>query len=127
MGFIIVGIALLLIGLVVFYFSCETGVFIMSISAALLSISLIMVPITIMAGKNTCNDYLIKKAVFESYATNEQISSMERVNAIELATEMNIEINRNKTWRKNFWIGLFYYHPIGDLEKFDISKLPVVK
>ena len=128
MGIILICLALAAVGLFLIKSDwTDSGVMLIVIGGACLVMSLILLPILQSEGKTYLNTYTINRAVFEGYVANNEISGMERTKAIELATTTNIEISENKMWRNNFWVGIFVYPSIGDLEPFDISRLPKAK
>lgn len=90
------------------------------LAVAFTGIILICVPIE---GRNNLIEYEQDKAVIEVAMSNDKLTGEERTFALELAKNNNTFIQQTKHWRKNFWIGWFYYKPISDLELFDMDKI----
>ena len=68
--------------------------------------------------------YAEDRAYIESVYLNTSLSENERGEVTTLIRGKNQTINKNKIWRDSFWVGIYYPHDVGDLETFDVSKVP---
>jgi hypothetical protein len=78
-----------------------------------------------MLGRTNVELYNVDKNYIESQYHNSKMSGDERKQAIELILKDNAIIISNRLWRNSWILGIFNYDKVGDLELFDINKLPV--
>jgi hypothetical protein len=78
-----------------------------------------------MLGRTNIELYNVDKNYIESQYKNTKMSGDERKQVIELMLKDNSIIVSNRLWRDSLILGIFNYDKVGDLELFDINKLPV--
>lgn len=71
--------------------------------------------------------YQQDKVYIEQCYENKNITDFERKAVMEKIIFDNSLINSTKYWRDNFWVGWFYEYKVGDLQLFDINKIPPVR
>ena len=76
---------------------------------------------------NMLIEYENDRKYIEACYNNDNLTDNERQKINGLIINDNNIIIKTKTWRDNFWIGLYYPHKIGDLELFDIDRIQKAK
>jgi hypothetical protein len=69
-------------------------------------------------------EYEQDKAFIEECYNNENLTPVDRNEAIKIIVNDNAIINKMAYLKKNIFINIFVPNNIGDLELFDIKKLP---
>jgi hypothetical protein len=127
MGILIFALVLLTIGIIIGIKEDDFYNLYFALSIMLLLIIGLVFFAVVVNGQNNIISYNYDKIQYNTAVNNKQITGQERAEIINLVTNDNTIIMAYKHWTKNFWIGLFYYKPIADLELFDISKIPYAK
>lgn len=122
MGILILCIAAIIVGIIMNEKSYGDWVFLTIVGAIVLVICLAISVSAHYRGQVNIKLYEQDKLRIERAITQE-ISMIEMKEVMNLAMADNKIIITNRVMRHNFWVGLFYYDPIGDLELFDITKI----
>jgi hypothetical protein len=69
--------------------------------------------------------YYNDKSYFESIETNYNLTDQERSNIVSKMININNIILTRKKFRDDKFIGLFIEKGVGDLELFDLKKVPI--
>jgi hypothetical protein len=126
MGLFLVALVLIIGGIGLLYITDGISS-IMIVVGGLLAVILIMCAIDApYDGKRLLVEYEIDKAYLDSVYTLEYISEQERNKAVDLIIKDNKIINQYNINSNNFWISIYYYEEVGELEFFDVSRVPQV-
>ncbi len=127
MGLFLLGLVLIGGGLLIaFHVSVELGVT-LSIFGVLFTVILLLVLFNVpVNSKRLLVEYDEDRKYLESVYELEYISEQERSNVVELIMKDNEIIRMAKIKSKSFYVNVFHSKEVGDLELFDISRVPEV-
>lgn len=123
MGVVIIGLLLIVLG-IIFRREELTPVMCFTIGGLFLAASIIFFLNVKAYEKNMVLAYAYDLEKYQAAIENPKITGEERASVIDMIINDNIIIMNNKMWSKNFWVGIFHSKKVGELEPFDINKIP---
>lgn len=125
MGIIILGFVIGVIGCCIVKEHYLGGVICFVVGGIVLLCSMAVLGNNYFDDKRLCIEYQNDKTYVESCYDNKYLSSSERSKVNEIIIHDNSIIQTSKAFKSDFWIGVFQYQNVANLEPFDAKRIPV--
>ena len=93
------------------------------IGGAGLFILVLVFSINFLSRQSDINSYEVDSLLIEMSYTNPNATVADRSLALEKAMSYNKQILNARTYKNNFWMGIFYNPLFADLPTFDINRI----
>ncbi len=126
MGLFLVGLVLIIGGVLLIANDFDFGGFILGVGAIMTIILIIIATCVPSNSRRLIFEYRQDVKYLEAVFELDFISHSERDKAVELILSDNRIIGITQMRDKNFWVNVFYSKEVGELELFDVSRVPQV-